>query len=113
MLALAAKNDKKQIVLGLEPTGYYWFALAAWMISNGISVVQVNPYAVKQSKEVEDNSHVAPIKSTLDKRLQEIKQKSANEADVSVLSVEEERLFVREAMSVTENKSTYKYPAGI
>ena len=52
MLALAAKHDKKQIVLGLEPTGHYWFALAAWMISNGISVVQVNPYAVKQSKEI-------------------------------------------------------------
>lgn len=58
MLALAAKNDKKQIVLGIEPTGHYWFALAAWMISNGISVVQVNPYAVKQSKEIEDNSQL-------------------------------------------------------
>ena len=56
VLALAAKNDKKQIVLGLEPTGHYWFALAEWMVSNGISVVQVNPYAVKQSKEIEDNS---------------------------------------------------------
>ena len=58
VLALAAENDKKQIVLGLEPTGHYWFALAAWMISNGISVVQVNPYAVKQSKEIEDNSQL-------------------------------------------------------
>lgn len=58
VLALAAKNDKRQIVLGLEPTGHYWFALAAWMISNGISVVQVNPYAVKQSKEIEDNSQL-------------------------------------------------------
>ena len=48
VLTLAAKSEKKQIVLGLEPTGHYWFALAAWMISNGISVVQVNPYAVKQ-----------------------------------------------------------------
>ena len=28
------------------------------MISNGISVVQVNPYAVKQSKEIEDNSQL-------------------------------------------------------
>lgn len=45
------KNDKKQIVLGLETTGRCWFALAVWMISNGISVVRVNPYAVKQSKE--------------------------------------------------------------
>ena len=55
---LAARNEKKQIVLGLEPTGHYWFVLAAWMISNGISVVQVNPYAVKQTKELEDNSQL-------------------------------------------------------
>ena len=58
VLNLAAENDKKQIVLGLEPTGHYWFVLTAWMISNGISVVQVNPYAVKQSKEIEDNSQL-------------------------------------------------------
>lgn len=58
MLDLAANNDKKQIVLGLEPTGHYWFALAGWMVSNGISVVQVNPYAVKQIKEIEDNSQL-------------------------------------------------------
>ena len=56
MLKHAAENEKRQIVLGIEPTGNYWFALAAWMISKGISVVQVNPYAVKQSKEIEDNS---------------------------------------------------------
>jgi transposase len=55
---LAAANNKNQIVLGLEPTGHYWFCLATWMISNGISVVQVNPYAVKQSKEIEDNSQL-------------------------------------------------------
>ena len=55
---LAAVNGKKQIVLGLEPTGHYWFCLAAWMVSNGISVVQVNPYAVKQTKELEDNSQL-------------------------------------------------------
>ena len=57
-LEVAAENNKKQIVLGLEPTGHYWFCLAAWMISEGISVVQVNPYAVKQTKEVEDNSQL-------------------------------------------------------
>ena len=55
---LAATNNKNQIVLGLEPTGHYWFCLATWMISNGISVVQVNPYAVKQTKEIEDNSQL-------------------------------------------------------
>ena len=57
-LKIAAEHDKKQIVLGLEPTGHYWFCLATWMVSNGISVVQVNPYAVKQTKELEDNSQL-------------------------------------------------------
>ena len=57
-LQIAAEHNKKQIVLGLEPTGHYWFCLAAWMITNGISVVQVNPYAVKQTKELEDNSQL-------------------------------------------------------
>ena len=58
MVELAAVNDKKQIVLGLEPTGHYWLCVATWLINNGISVVQVNPYAVKQTKEVEDNSQL-------------------------------------------------------
>ena len=53
---LAAAYEKTQIVMGLEPTGHYWFSLATWMISHGISIVQVNPYAVKQTKEIEDNS---------------------------------------------------------
>lgn len=57
-IELAAKYNKDQIVMGLEPTGHYWFCLATWMVSNGISVVQVNPYAVKQTKELEDNSQL-------------------------------------------------------
>ena len=56
MLDLAARHGKNQVMIGVEPTGHYWFSLAAWMISNGITVVQVNPYAVKQTKELEDNS---------------------------------------------------------
>ncbi len=39
---LAAANDKHQIVLGLEPTGHYWFCLAAWMVSNDISELIAN-----------------------------------------------------------------------
>lgn len=57
-LELAAANKKTQIVLGLEPTGHYWFCIATWMVSHGVSVVQVNPYAVKQTKEIEDNSQL-------------------------------------------------------
>lgn len=45
-------------MLGLEPQGINWFCLATWMILNGISVVRVNPYAVKQTKEIEDNSQL-------------------------------------------------------
>ena len=56
---------------------------------------------------------VAPIKSPLTQRLQKIKQKSANEADVSVLSIEEEKLFIQEAMAINEKNGKYKYPAGI
>ena len=55
-LLIAAQYGKTQIVLALEPTGHYWFTLAAWMLVSGVSVVQVNPYAVKQTKELEDNS---------------------------------------------------------
>ncbi len=55
---IAAANDKHQMVLGLEPTGHYWFCLATWMVQKGITVVQVNPYAVKSSKEIEDNSQL-------------------------------------------------------
>ena len=55
---IAAINEKTQIVMGLEPTGHYWFCLAIWMIAKGVSVVQVNPYAVKQTKEIEDNSQL-------------------------------------------------------
>ena len=56
MLGIAVTHNKKQIVMGLEPTGHYWLGLGTWMIENNITVVQVNPYAVKQTKEVEDNS---------------------------------------------------------
>lgn len=44
---LATTYDKTQIVMGVEPTGHYWFCLATWMILNDVSVVQVNHYAVK------------------------------------------------------------------
>ena len=58
MQHLQDKYKKLDAIVGIEPTGHYWFCLATWMISNGISVVQVNSYAVKQTKEVEDNSQL-------------------------------------------------------
>ena len=58
MIGIAAQNDKTQIVLAMEPTGHYWFCFAAWCTSHGITVVQVNPYAVKATKEIQDNSQL-------------------------------------------------------
>lgn len=62
--------------------------------------------------ELEKNP-VAPIKPTLVKRIQKLQQKSADDADVDVLSVEEERLFCEVALSVYEKTGKYKYTAGL
>src|SRR5690606_4406765 len=53
-------SGKTDIIFGVEPTGHYWFPLAAFLEEQGIQVVIVNPQHVHQSKELEDNS---PTKS--------------------------------------------------
>jgi len=45
------------IIVGMEPTGHYWKPLANFLIRQAkITVVLVNPYHVKKSKELDDNS---------------------------------------------------------
>lgn len=56
---------------------------------------------------------VAPIKATLMKRIQKLKQKSSNEADVKVLSSEEQRLFEEEACVIDKATGRPKYAAGL
>ena len=41
-------------MVGLEPTGHYWFTLAAYLQGSSIKLVLVNPYHVKRSKELDD-----------------------------------------------------------
>ena len=53
---IAEKNHKDKIVVGFEPTGHYWFTFAQAVLEEGMMVVQVNPYHVKNSKELDDNS---------------------------------------------------------
>lgn len=60
-----------------------------------------------------DFNPVAPVKPTLEKRIQKLRQKSANEADVDVLSVEEQQLFEREAKRKDEKSGKPKYSAGL
>ncbi|WP_366921713.1 IS110 family transposase [Metallumcola ferriviriculae] len=53
---IARDEGKNKIIVGMEPTGHYWFTFAADADSNQMMVVQVNPYHVKQSKEMDDNT---------------------------------------------------------
>lgn len=54
--AVKSKNEKKSILIGMEPTGHYWFNLAQHLKINGIKIVLVNSFAVKRSKELDDNN---------------------------------------------------------
>lgn len=53
---IAKKNGKEKIVVGFEPTGHYWFTFAQAVLEERMMVVQVNPFHVKSSKELDDNS---------------------------------------------------------
>jgi transposase len=44
------------ILIGMEPTGHYWKALANYLMKAGFRVVCVNPYHTKKAKELDDNS---------------------------------------------------------
>ena len=48
--------DKTQVIVGMEPTGHYWFNLANWLLEQNIEVVLVNPVATHRNKENRDNS---------------------------------------------------------
>lgn len=55
MLSIRDKSHLEKIMVGMEPTGHYWFNLASWLMNEGITVVLVNPHHVKKSKELDDN----------------------------------------------------------
>ena len=50
------KEKAERVIIGMEPTGHYWKPLAYFLKEAGYTVVIVNPYHVKNSKEMEDNS---------------------------------------------------------
>ena len=54
--AVKVKSGKKDAIVGLEPTGHYWFNLAQHIKSQSMKIVLVNPFAVKRSKELDDNN---------------------------------------------------------
>lgn len=54
--AIRLKAGKQSIIVGLEPTGHYWFNLAQYGKGHSMKIVLVNPFAVKRSKELDDNN---------------------------------------------------------
>ncbi|NMA68186.1 MAG: IS110 family transposase [Desulfitobacterium sp.] len=53
---IAKKHEKDKVIVGIEPTGHYWYTFAEDVLKEGYMLVQVNPYHVKMSKELDDNS---------------------------------------------------------
>lgn len=60
IIANCNQRNLNDVMVGLEPTGHYWKALANYLMLQGITVVLVNPYHTKRAKELDDNS---PTKS--------------------------------------------------
>lgn len=56
---------------------------------------------------------VLQIKRSIQKRLSKLGAKSASDADVIVLSREEEELFLKEALRTNDNTGKYKYAGGL
>lgn len=53
---LKASHSKSHVMVGMEPTGHYWFNLAQYVRDYDIKTVLVNPFHVKRSKELDDNN---------------------------------------------------------
>ena len=56
VVELMKKNGLKEALVGLEPTGHYWFDLGQFMGEKNIGFVMVNPHHVHKTKELDDNS---------------------------------------------------------
>jgi transposase len=54
--SVAKAHGKKKIVVGIEPTGHYWYTFGRAVIDRELMLVQVNPYHVKKTKELDDNT---------------------------------------------------------
>lgn len=53
---IVESNGFTEVILGMEPTGHYWFNLAENTMKRGMRIVLVNPHHVKKSKELDDNN---------------------------------------------------------
>lgn len=56
IVELMQKNELEEAMVGIEPTGHYWFNLGQFMMEKHIKFVMVNPHHVHKTKELDDNS---------------------------------------------------------
>jgi transposase len=54
--AIGERTGKSKVMVGMEPTGHYWFNIAQQLKDQSIEIVLVNPFHVKRSKELDDNN---------------------------------------------------------
>jgi len=54
--AIGERAKKSKVMVGMEPTGHYWFNFAQQLKDQSIKIVLVNPFHVKRSKELDDNN---------------------------------------------------------
>jgi len=50
------QHAKTEVIAGFEPTGHYWFTLGDHLNRQGHKLAIVNPFHVKRTKELDDNS---------------------------------------------------------
>lgn len=53
---IKVRCNKHKVMVGMEPTGHYWFNLAQQIKDQSMKIVLVNPFHVKRSKELDDNN---------------------------------------------------------
>ncbi len=56
MRDICKQQQKTEIIVGFEPTGHYWFTLGDHLKRQGHKLAIVNPFHVKRTKELDDNS---------------------------------------------------------
>ena len=56
MRDICKQQEKTEVIAGFEPTGHYWFTLGDHLKRQGHKLAIVNPFHVKRTKELDDNS---------------------------------------------------------
>ncbi|WP_263364399.1 IS110 family transposase [Paenibacillus sabuli] len=56
--AACARHGKVAYLVGMEPTGHYWFNLANALVEQGVAVMLVNPMTTHRNKEKSEQQPV-------------------------------------------------------